>query len=172
MLKFHAQFEDGAIHELLRKKGSKLHLEIEEDHKNHDKIFIELHELISCILQESLEEKKIEIGYDFYLKYRLFCAENLIHLHKEETLLMKELQRLYPNDEDLKIDYDTYNKMTIDQMIHMIEVLFPVMDINDHYVYLKDIKDSQPEKFSQAWKACQNRFSTDCKNQLVEKLSL
>lgn len=172
MIKFHAMYEDKTIHELLRKKSSDIHLAIESDHKHHDAIFQELSDILDQIVQSENPEEKIDLGYEFYLKYRLFVGENLIHLHKEETIIMKELQRLYPNDEDLKVDYDTYNKMTTDQMIHMMEVLFPHMDINDHYVYLKDIKTSQPEKFLLVWPATENIFSTEHRIALAEMLSL
>jgi hypothetical protein len=34
----------------------------------------------------------IEAGYQFYLTFRKFVGDNLLHLHEEETKLLPELQ--------------------------------------------------------------------------------
>jgi hypothetical protein len=151
MLKGHAAWEDGSIHELLRKKGSNLHEAIENDHKHHEEMFKQfknqLTEITNCI--DIIE--KLKLGYEFYLLYRLFVAENLQHLHKEETIIMPELHKLYTDDELRQLDFSTYSHMTSEEIVHMIEVLFPHMDVNDYEHFLRDIKDSQPEKFKEVW---------------------
>jgi hemerythrin-like domain-containing protein len=151
MLKGHSAWEDGSIHEFLRKKGSNLHESIENDHKQHEEMFKQFKNKLKDIIDCNDHTEKLKLGYEFYLAYRLFVAESLNHLHKEETIIMPELHKLYTDDELRQLDFDTYPHMTSEQMVHMIEVLFPHMDINDYEHFLRDIKDSEPEKFKEVW---------------------
>ncbi|MCC2646692.1 MAG: s29x [Rickettsiaceae bacterium] len=151
LLKGHAKHEDNTIHELLRKKGSKVHELTEAEHAEHEGIFQELYNQLSRINVSNHIEYKLEQGYNFYLAYRLFMSNNLKHLHQEELVILPELQRLYSDDELRQIDFNAYHQMSPEQISDMVEVLFPQMDGNDHQAFLRDIKDAEPEKFSKIW---------------------
>jgi len=87
------------------------------------------------------------MGYTLYLTYRKFAADNLIHLHEEETKILPELQRLYTDDELRQVEAPTYEKMTPEEMIGMMQALFPHMNPSDKSAFLSDIQKLQPEKF-------------------------
>ena len=61
---------------------------------------------------------------------------------------MPELQRLYSDEELIKIEADTYELMTPENMVHMITVLFPHMNAEDHQAFFSEIEITQPEKFT------------------------
>jgi hypothetical protein len=147
MLHFHAQHED-KFHTLLRAKNSQVHYSIEQDHRYHVGIFTALQQKLSTILACTAQDERILLGRDFYLAYREFEVENLRHLNEEERVIMPELQRLYPDSELMKIEADTYERMTVEEMDDMIGVLFPQMNADDHQAFLQDIKKIQPKKFS------------------------
>jgi hemerythrin-like domain-containing protein len=148
LLKGHAKHEDFTIHELLRKKGSKVHELTEAEHAEHESIFQGLYDHLSRINVNDDTSYKIEQGYNFYLAYRLFMSNNLKHLYQEEIIILPELQKLYSDDELRQVDFNSYNQMTPEQISDMVEVLFPQMDANDHQAFMQDIKDSTPEKFA------------------------
>ena len=172
MLKGHAHYENNALHELLRKKGSKVYEHVEQDHKHYDMLLEDLQNKLNGVLESTLEEELLELGYQFYLAFRKFVGENLIHLHEEETIILPELQRLYSDEELRLVEFDTYRRMTVEQMIHMLEVLFPHMNASDREFFLGEIKDSEPEKFSQVWLGIEPKLPSKEREYLAEKLLL
>lgn len=147
LLEGHAQWENSTLHELLKQRGSSVHLHAENDHLHQDEQLKHLQKLLDDILEHPSEE----LGYQLYLAYRQFVAENLLHLHEEETIILPELQRLYSDSELRKVDFATYQSMTPEQMVDMMELLVPHMNPSDHAHFIADMTDAQPEKFSQAW---------------------
>lgn len=136
------EHEIKAFHFLLEAKKSTIHKEIgiEKDHNSYENIFNQWHTDINKIIKTKDEEYKIFLGYNFYLNFRLFEANNLIHLHKEETILMPKLQELYSDQEIRQLEVRAYQIMKIEELLHMVKTLFPYLDANDRLVYIKDIK--------------------------------
>lgn len=170
LLTGHASWEESSIHELLRKKQSLVHAFIEVDHNEHAEQFKKLKEMLIFIADATYEQEQIHKGYIFYLTYRLFIANNLKHIHDEETIIMPELQKLYSDDELRAIEFGTYAKMTPQQMVHMMEVLFPHMNPSDREFFLTDIHDAEPEKFLVAWKGIAPHIQASEREMLIKKL--
>ncbi len=168
----HAEHENNSIHALLRQKGSSIHEAIEADHQHHEKQLKELENLLVTITENTNQIEQLSLGYKFYLIYRLFVSENLKHLHEEETIIMSELQKLCTDEELRSVDFNTYTHMTPEQMIHMMEVLFPHMNLSDKEAFLIDIKESEPDKFRTAWKKIAPQLHIEEQKILTMKLGL
>jgi len=121
-----------------------MHHEAHEDHEHQKETLKNLQNLLDAVKTSS---DRIESGYQFYLVYRKFVGDNLLHLHEEETKLLPELQKLCTDEELLALEHPTYELMTTDEMIEMMQVLFPHMNYSDKCVFLTDIKLAQPKKF-------------------------
>lgn len=149
MLKGHAEYENSRLHALPKQKNvsSSIYAHIEEDHAEQDRQLMEIEEMIRGISEETEKEKKIERGYHLYLTYRKFVADNLAHLHEEETQILPELQRLYSDSELRQVEAESYREMAPEHIVHMIETLFPHMNTHDQQAFLKDISNLEPEKF-------------------------
>ncbi len=165
----HAEWEESTIHELLKKKNSPLHTQIEKDHQEHVIQFKALQEMLIHISDSRDENEKLSKGYTFYITYRNYAASNLKHLNEEETLLMPELQRLYSDEELRAIEFKTYEQMSLEDMIHMMEILFPHMNPNDREHFLTDIRDAKPEKFMQAWEGIKDKIEDSERALLITK---
>lgn len=161
MLKGHAEYENNRLHALLKQKNSSssIYAHIEEDHASQDRQLLEIEEIIREISQESEREKKIERGYYLYLTYRKFVADNLAHLHEEETQILPELQRLYSDSELRQVEGETYREMAPEHIIHMIEILFPHMNTHDRQAFVVDILTLEPEKFDVVWKSIETTMN-------------
>lgn len=157
MLEGHAYHEEHNFHALLEKKGSTIHHEAHNDHEHQEETLKSLQHLLDAIKTSS---DRIEAGYQFYLVYRKFVGDNLLHLHEEETKLLPELQRLCTDEELRAIEHSTYNLMTVEEMLEMVQVLFPHMNFSDKCAFLADIRLAQPQKFLQLWDKA-NRFLTE-----------
>lgn len=151
MLKGHAHYENEKLHALLEQRGSLVHKHAENDHAHQDEHLLEIQSGIERIIKAKAIEEKISLGYQLYLTYRKFVADNLNHLYEEETLILPELQRLYTDEELKEVEAATYRMMTSKELIEMLQVLFPHMNPCDRSAFLSDIREAQPEKFPTVW---------------------
>lgn len=158
MLKGHAQYENERLHTLLKNKNSKIYEHAETDHATQHEQLLEIQEILNRL---SSEEDKISLGYHLYLIYRKFVADNLAHLHEEETLILPELQRLYTDEELKQVEAETYQIMTAEEMSLMLQTLFPHMNPSDQAAFLSDIQEAAPEKFILVSKALQARLDNE-----------
>lgn len=172
MLKGHAQYENERLHSLLTNKKSKIHEHAEEDHARQDEQLLEIQVLIDSIPGASSEEEKVSLGYRLYLTYRKFVADNLEHLHEEETMILPELQRLYTDLELKQVEAQTYCMMTAEEMVHMMQELFPHMNPDDRAAFLSDIREAQPEKFISAWRGIAPAIEERERTQLAQKYNV
>lgn len=153
MLKQHADYENARIHQLLRSKNSGLYQALEHEHAKQEKDILALAMLLDAIEREPAGEERIEKGYVLYLAYRKFVAENLLHLHEEETVLLPELQRLYSDQELAAVSNIAYEQMMPKHMVEMVKGLFPYMNKYDRRAFLSNMQVQQPQKFAEAWPA-------------------
>lgn len=151
MLINHANYENERIHRLLREKNSPLYGHVEKDHDLQTQQLSSLADDIEQIALEPQDAKKIELGFAFYLTYRKFVADNLLHLHEEETIILPELQRLYTDAELMAVPAIAYREMQPEHITHMLEGLFPHMNKHDRRAFLEAIKILEPEKLAEAW---------------------
>lgn len=148
MLEGHAYHEEQNFHVLLEKKGSTIHHEAHKDHEHLEETLKTLQHLLDAM---KANPDRIEAGYQFYLIYRKFVGDNLLHLHEEETKLLPELQKLCTDEELRALEHPTYKLMTVEEILEMVQVLFPHMNFSDKCAFLTDIKLAQPQKFLQLW---------------------
>ncbi len=172
LLEAHAHYEDTALHVLLKQKNSEVYKHIEEDHEHLDEQITSLRNLLAKIGEACTENGKVEAGYQFYLWFRKFSGDNLLHLHEEETIILPELQRLYSDEELKKVEAATYNIMTTDQLIHMMQELFPQMNPSDWEAFLTDIRDAVPAKFVEAWNGIKLIMTLDQQKYFIKKLNI
>jgi hypothetical protein len=142
----------------LEKKGSTIHHDAHNDHEHQEETLKNLQSLLDAI---KTSPDPIESGYHFYLAYRKFVGDNLLHLHEEETKLLPELQRLCSDEELRAIEHPTYEVMTSEEMVEMVQVLFPHMNFSDKCAFLTDIKLAQPQKFLQLWDRANSFLSAE-----------
>lgn len=148
MLEGHAYHEEHNFHALLEKKGSTIHHEAHNDHEHQEEMLNSLQYFLDGIKTST---DRVEAGYRFYLTYRKFVGDNLLHLHEEEIKLLPELQRLCTDEELRAIEHPTYNILTVEEMVEMVQVLFPHMNFSDKCAFLTDIKLAEPQKFLRLW---------------------
>lgn len=158
MLKGHAHHEEQNIHPLLEQKGSIVHCGVHDDHDHQEDTLEHLQYFIDAI---ETSPDRVEAGYQFYLTYRKFVGDNLLHLHEEETKILPELQKLCTDEELRAIEYPIYDIMTAEEMVDMVLNLFPHMNFSDKCAFLTDIKLAQPKKFSELWKKVDQFLSAE-----------
>lgn len=172
MLKAHAFYENDRLHGLLKRKHSNIHEHAEADHAQQEEQLFEIQRLIEAILNASSDEEKLGLGYRLYLTYRKFVADNLIHLHEEETIILPELQRLYTDEELKQVEAETYCAMTSEDLAYMMRTLFPHMNSSDRIAFLADIQEVQPKKFIAAWHSIESTFNQKERADLIQRFRI
>jgi hypothetical protein len=172
LLQGHAAYENNSLHELLKKKNSPVYERIEQDHEHLEEQIAFLRNLLDKIIEAHTQEDKIEAGYQFYLWFRKFNGDNLIHLHEEETIILPELQRLYSDEELKKVEAATYNIMTVQELMQMLSALFPQMNCSDWEAFLIDIKDAEPIKFLEIWDWIEKMMSDEERQYFIKKMNI
>lgn len=174
LMEGHADHEDNAIHTLLKDKNPKMYESITLDHKAHFEFLDKLKFSLDRIDPKSnADVDMISEGYQFYLAFRKFVGMNLEHLNHEETIIMPEIHKHY-TDRELKelVEFKTYKVMTSDEMIGMMRELFPQMNLQDKEALLKDIQESEFEKFIQAWNGIVSEINERDRVELIRKLAI
>jgi len=140
LLESHGNYEETRIHARLAARGSTVHLTADNDHVRD---LIELNKI-----QEEIQacEGNPEHAHRIYLAFRKFVARSLLHFDFEETMILPELQRLYSDDEMRLIDKESYDQMTTEQMINMLQILFPTMNTDDKAFFNSELHRAAPKK--------------------------
>jgi hypothetical protein len=172
LLEGHAHYEESRIHALLKSKHSLLFKEAEGDHEKHHLFFNKAEKDLNDIEDLKDPEAKNHRGNEFYLDLREFFARNVIHFDYEERVILPELQKLVDDESIREIDSLSYRQMTPSQMIHMMEVLFPHMNPEDRFTFLKDIKNCQPKKFEMAWDGIAVKIEEEERESLRKSLKI
>jgi len=172
MLRGHAQHENNSLHKLLKEKNSLVWKKVEADHACYDITLDRLSAELKCISEEGNTEIRVWLGYNFYLSFRKFVGDNLLHMHEEELLILPVLHALYTDAELKTVDAAVYCEMTVVQMVEMMEILFPHMNMDDKLAFLTDIKDAQPEKFTDVWRSVKYMFNAEESAIFSEKLEV
>jgi len=171
LLTAHAQYEDGRIHALLKAKGSCITDIAETEHREQHRFLEQMANDLEVLEKEKSLEARYSISYELYLKLRKFFGQNLAHFEYEEKVIMPELQRLATDEEIKAIDHQSYKQMSSEQLVHMLQVLFPHFNPEDRLVFLADIQDIVPEKFILAWPQIANLLPDEERARLLKQLS-
>lgn len=170
LLQSHAEHEESKIHSILKIKNSNIFKEAELQHEDHKIYLKKIYNKINLIERMS-EIKDIHfLGYEIYLDLRNFFGENLKHFDFEERIIMPELQRLLSDDEIREIDFESYRNMSPEEMIDMLEVLFPHMNSDDKFTFLNDIKTCDPQNFELVLNGIYSIFDENEKNLIFKAL--
>ena len=161
LLEGHAGYEDEQVHKLLRDKNSHIQETIEQEHHAQDETLSHLKSLLNKAKADNSNEQRVILDHEFYLAYRLFYSEMLKHLYDEETVILPELQKLYSDEELCALQAQTYAKMTAEQMLGMLELVFPYVNPEDRHSFISEMKQAEPEKFKYVWENISMQYALE-----------
>lgn len=167
----HAQHEEKQFHRLLKERGSLLCVNAENEHRQHEEDLELLSKKIEFTSKTENAEEKKEAGYDFYLSYTEYLAQNLKHLLEEERILMSEFWRLYTEEElQNEIINEFYSSIDANIIAGMFNTLFPYMDANDRLSYFLDLQKASPNMVKEIFNLTSGTLTTQEKENLEKNL--
>ena len=98
----HLQHESGFVHAALESRlpGGSTHAD--EDHEAHERTFAEMREMIGAI--EAATSERPRLWRKLYQRFALFFAEDLEHMHEEETQVMPLIAAHFSPEETREIE--------------------------------------------------------------------
>lgn len=181
LIEEHAHYEDSQIHPLLEKKNSDAHQKAQQDHRDHEKLFIALQNELGDVKKATDKVIKINLGYQFHLNYRHYVAELLFHFHEEETHVLPELQKLFSDTELSAVDAAVYKSIgtdpyhvvnPVEELINMMKTLAPHMNRFDREATLLELQKARPDDFKAIWDGCKVVIDPAEQNTLSQTLGL
>lgn len=151
LMKGHATHEDTTVHQLFREANSTVFQLAETEHKTHDQIIEKMADKLNETLASDCDHTRHLAGYQFYLLLNKFIAESLNHLNLEEQVLMADLHQLYPDEKIRAVTFNTYDHMRPEQLLHMLQTIFPHVNDYEREVFIRDIHESYPKKLKDIW---------------------
>lgn len=108
-----------------------------------------------------ISHKSVQIGYEFYSNFLNYYSEYQSHMLNEELVLMPTMRDLHGVNALRKdVTFRTYDHMSAEDMIVMLEHLIPVLNFQEKALLILDIYDGSQfhnnEKFKHVWDHIQN----------------
>ena len=170
VLAWHSQYEDEVYHPLLAAHGVYDFAQIETDHLENKQKIIALEARLAAIAALTDPTERVEQGYQLYLAFRKFSTQNLEHLDIEEEVLLPALQKLC-SDQELRVaEFAIYQTMPLEEIIRIIKVILPHMNVHDRRAILTDFKACDAQLFVALWEGIQADLAPTERASLAQKL--
>src|SRR5262249_6979542 len=122
----HVAHEDEHIHGVLRAHGSSTET-LDHQHGDHRAAFATLEKLASDVEKAWPKHKKAACR-KLYLAFAAYLAEDLAHMHEEETETAPELWRNFTDEELLAIELNIVASMSPEENMAFLRLMIPAMN--------------------------------------------
>lgn len=140
----HMAHEEAHIHIPLRARSAAACVMIDYQHDHHRQRFAEIAGLLSR-METAPAAARSALGRDLYLAFSLFAAEDLAHMHEEETVTLPLLQRLFTDAELMAMERAIAGSIPGPEMITWMRVMLPAMSRPERGLMLAHMRDGAPE---------------------------
>ncbi len=143
----HVMHEDEHIHGMLRGRGGSTDI-VDEQHDDHRAAFAILEKLAADIERASPQEKPAA-GRRLYLAFAAYLAEDLAHMHEEETVTAPALWAGFTDDELVVLEMRIIASMPPEKNMAFMRIMIPAMNPAERAALLAAMrKGAPPEIFN------------------------
>lgn len=140
----HLAQEEAHILEPLRRRAGAAGFVIDHPHERHRDCSAEIAELLSQ-LERAAPAARLALGRQLYLAFSLFVAEDLQHMHEEETVTLPLLQRLFTDAELMAMEQAIVSSIPGPEVITWMRVMLPAMSRPERGLMLARLRAAAPE---------------------------
>lgn len=143
----HVVHEDDNIHGLLRQRGGATEI-VDHQHDDHRQAFEQL-ETLARAVEDAQPTLRRAAGRRLYLGFAAYLAEDLAHMHEEETRTAPQLWRNFSDDELLGIEMRIVASMPPEKNMAFMRMMIPAMNPVERAALLGAMrKGAPPEIFN------------------------
>ncbi|MBB6486600.1 hypothetical protein [Rhizobium lusitanum] len=144
----HVSHEDENIHVELAAKGVST-VKVDEQHDDHRTAFGELEELIVA-WERAWPSHKPACGRKLYLAFAAYMADDLAHMHEEETMTAPLLWRNFTDNEILGIEMSIIASLPPEMSMAFMRMMIPAINPVERATLLGAMKKDAPPDIFQA----------------------
>lgn len=145
ILQSHHEHEDWFIHPVLERIVPGGHRSYSAEHRAQETVLGDLNAHFGRITAGGgPQERRTELGLEFYRGFGLFYADYLRHLYREEVEADRALASLCSQEELRQMVSAIIASMPLDDMMIYIDCMFPAMNHAERADLLADMKAAAP----------------------------
>lgn len=122
----HVMHEDTNIHTVLRERGAST-ATVDDQHDDHRTAFAEL-EALAATLETAAPARKPAAGRKLYLAVAAYLAEDLAHMHEEETQTAPQLWTLFTDADLAAVEMRIIASMPPEKNMAFMRIMIPAMN--------------------------------------------
>ena len=143
----HLAHEEAHIHTALAARRSGAVERLSEQHADHRQAFERLEALIAAVESAAVSDRPHRTR-ELYLAYSLFMADDLAHMHEEESVTWPLLCALYSDEELAGIEMGIIGTLSPDENLSFMQLMIPAMTRQERIGLLSGMKaNAPPEAF-------------------------
>lgn len=140
----HLDHEDASMHPPLAEKAPHVLEMLEHDHAEHLASFDRLKEQIALVAVAADKERPV-LGYQLYLMFTHFMAEDFRHMEREETEAMEAMWQHLSDDELMEVHTRIVTAIPPLRMIDYMRLMLPAVEPEERLMMLRGMQESAPE---------------------------
>ena len=140
----HLEGENREIHAALEERAPGASAHAAEDHDDHERSFVELEALIRAV-EEAAPLARARACHALYRRYAVFAAEDLAHMHAEETELLAALHRSFSDEELHAIEGRIVAAIPPHKMAGYMALMAPALNHCERVELLAKLRQALPE---------------------------
>ena len=140
----HLTHENAEIHTALETRCPGASDHAGEDHAHHEEAFGAL-EAMAQEVERTPMPFRAEALRRLYQRFALFVADDLAHMHEEETVLMPLLMRHFTREERDAIEHRIVSNIPFEKNVLFMRAMLPAASLSERRAMLEGMAAAMPE---------------------------
>lgn len=140
----HVGHEDDHIHSALATRGGATDT-VDHQHDEHRQAFVDL-ESLACAVETAWPMHRRATGRRLYLAFCAYLADDLAHMHEEETLTAPSLWQHFTDDELSAIELRIISSLSPEKNMAFMRVMIPAMNGLERALMLGAMQKGAPRE--------------------------
>ena len=142
--KGHLDSENREIHAAIEARSPGASDHAAEGHEHHEQSFAELEALIRAVEVATADSRALA-GQALYYRFALFAADDIAHMHEEETELLHALQQAFSEEEMRDIERRIVSAIPHDKMMKYLALMMPAINHGERVAMLGGMQKAMPQ---------------------------
>ncbi|GEO84264.1 MULTISPECIES: hypothetical protein [Alphaproteobacteria] len=138
----HVAHEDDNIHGVLQQRGGTTDT-VDHQHDDHRRAFDQI-EALACSVETVSPIGRRAAGRKLYLAFAAYLAEDLAHMHEEETETAAQLWKTFTDEELLAIEMRIVASMSPEKNMAFMRLMIPAMNPVERAAVLGSVRTGAP----------------------------
>lgn len=144
----HVMHEDENIHGRLRERGITTDL-VDDQHDDHRTAFADL-EALAVAVEKAWPLHRAAAGRKLYLAFAAYMAEDLAHMHEEETVIAPALWKGFTDEELVLIEMRIVGSLAPEKNMAFMRQMIPAMNPSERAALLGAMQKGAPAEIFSA----------------------